>query len=273
MAHSWTNVVGSPVIAALAKECSIQLTPDLIRFLDLYSEQLQAAGRSRAVNRRTAARQRQELREVIDVVQAEVKDFRDAHQEHGPEIEQLTVARQRETYIPVVHCKLRSLPTMVVHVRRTYATQRILAGISWKLSECKSGSPTGKARNAMNYVRTYSRGRRHQVTLYDILKVWVASGLGIPREEREGTANVPQADLIRHPNSRGKRGNAKMNNDQMGSDTDRSNDPYQTSSATRPMNRARKRDLANFLGNDDQNSKVEPRRKLIGQAHPKGLQS
>lgn len=273
MAHSWTNVVGTAVMAALAKECSVQLTPDLIRFLDLYSEQLHAAGRSRAINRRTAARQRQELREVIDVVQAEVKDFRDAHQEHEAEIEQLTVARQTETYIPVVHCKLMSLPTMVVHVRRTYATQRMLAGISWKLSECRGGIPTGKVRNAMNYVRTYSRGRKHQLTLYEILRVWFASGLSIPRDEREEAADALEVHPVTCQSFIGRRRNPKKTVDRMGTGSDSSCDSYQSAAVARRLNRARKRGLSTFVGNEDQHCPIEPRKIANRSSRPNISQS
>lgn len=265
MDNSWTDVVGTPVIAALAKECSVQLTPDLIRFLDLYSEQLHVAGRTRAINRRTAAKKRQELREVIEVVQEEVKNFRDSHQEHEPKIEHLTVARQRETYIPVVHCTLRSLPTMVLHVRRTYATQRIIAGISWKLSEWRGGTLAGRVRNAMNYVRTYSRGRKHQLTIYDILRVWFASGLGIPTEEREVAADGGEIHPIRYQNVRERKSNPKTAVTRPESDSDSSSNSYQTSSIAQPMNRAKKRALPNYF-DDDENVPIQPRKKPMTQA-------
>lgn len=182
--------MGPALTNSLASECSVHLTPNHVRFINLVGDHIDAILSSHGVAVDNAATDNQVLDNLIEVAQAEVRQFREAHEDQGFEIEKLDVMKQPRTCTPIVYCKLRGLPMLLVHVTRTYAARRVLVSPSWKAPIHGGGKLPGRVQDAVNLVTASCRGCNHLISISEVLEMWLTHGLSLSIQERRPTLSA-----------------------------------------------------------------------------------
>eukprot|EP00177_Eucheuma_denticulatum_P006211 GFKZ01011327.1.p1 GENE.GFKZ01011327.1~~GFKZ01011327.1.p1 ORF type:complete len:494 (-),score=41.73 GFKZ01011327.1:952-2433(-) len=183
MAFPWVDIVGPTLTNTLAKQCSVEITPDLVRFLNLFGEHMDAIMSPRRVSLKNRSKHDNVPTNLDEIMQAEVKRFRESRREQEIQIEQLDVIKRPGTYIPSVHCKLKALPLLVIKVTRSYAVHRLLVSPTWRLAGDAHNKLLGRAQSAVNHVANACKECKHQISISGVLNMWFAQGLRTSRSE------------------------------------------------------------------------------------------
>eukprot|EP00177_Eucheuma_denticulatum_P006697 GFKZ01012177.1.p1 GENE.GFKZ01012177.1~~GFKZ01012177.1.p1 ORF type:complete len:469 (+),score=44.52 GFKZ01012177.1:209-1615(+) len=188
MAFPWLSIVGHARTDGLASECSVHLTPNLVRFINLFGDQIDAVVSSPDAALSNTGGGNQVLEKLIDVARTEVREFREAHIDRCFQIEQLNVMEQPRNFTPIIYCKLRGLPVLLVHITRTYADQRAFVSPSWKAPDGGCNIPSGQVQDAVNFVTAACRHCNHRISISEVLEMWITHGLCLSIREPCATA-------------------------------------------------------------------------------------
>lgn len=190
---NWVDIVGDNVVASLAKQTNVTLTSGIVALLEKFGECVERESRTRRLRLQRGRRIQSELHHAYNVVKDEVGALRESilnGRLNDPR--SFFVRRHSETYLPIVHLKLKSFPEMIVHVNRTYATERKGVTFGLRTYEYCGGRLTGPVAQAANFVTEQCKKVDWQLSVSDVLTFWIQVVTSIPPEERSASEKAHQ---------------------------------------------------------------------------------
>lgn len=196
--NNWVQLLGHGVVEALATQCKVQLTPDVVTLLERFAHRVEKESRTRHQRRKRLDDAQHNLSRVSRVVDVEVSHLRQTLVHHREDrSSSLYVTRHAETYLPRVHLALRGLPTIVVDVPRAYATSRV--GATYGLQRdafCGQRRFTGRVATANNALLAFCRSRDWAVSVRLLLETWFNAVKDVPQLQRPQAENAHVDDPV-----------------------------------------------------------------------------
>lgn len=179
--ETWVDLVGSNVVAALAKESNIELTTDQITLLEKFAEHVDTASMSRNIRQRKLKAFESELTNTSNQVHDEVQAFNKTYINRGlQDTRELTVFQHAETYLPIVHFSIAHVPLLVIHVTRAYAHKQ--KGITYGIGGPSHvrRRPVPAVAQAANGMAEYCRQHHWLLSITELALFWMQTVAAIP---------------------------------------------------------------------------------------------
>lgn len=184
----WVETIGPVIVGSLAEKCSVTLSQNLITFLNKFGDKVETASKSLRSKTRRSLRAMAELNSVNIYVEEEVERLRTTILGGRLDNKQyFYVESHPETYLPVVHLHLKDLPEIIVHVYRSYGVRKKGISFGFRLRDFCEGQLTGKLAQAANYLRQKCRSADWQLSVTEVLQIWIQRAKNIPPSERGPT--------------------------------------------------------------------------------------
>lgn len=182
---NWVDVVGSNVVASLAKQADVNLTSSIITLLEKFGDCVERESRTRHLRHRRVQRIQTELRLAHAVVKEEVGTLRESILKgrlNDPR--SFYVLRHPETYLPIVYLKLKALPELVLHINRTYATDHKGVTFGFRTTNYCGGRLTGPVAQAANFLTEQCKQANWKVSVSEVIHSWIRTVMSIPPSDR-----------------------------------------------------------------------------------------
>ena len=187
----WIEEIGPDEVASLAAENQVKLEPKLVNFLEQFADLIDKSGRTRREHSRRAAAAIKALNHVNEVVRTEVARLRRELFGTSREVERNFFCEKNvETGLPVIFLSLKGLPQMIIHVNLSYGGRQKGAMFGFRAHEYCLGRLTGVVGQAANYVSAKCREMNWEVSISEVIRLWVAKAKRIRPEERKGCAKA-----------------------------------------------------------------------------------
>lgn len=179
---NWVDVVGPAAVAALAKDASVTLTPGIVTLLERFGQAVEHESRTRHVRQRKQHRVQAELRTAHEAVVNEIVQLRSQYTVLNDD-RHFCVKLHPETRLPIVKLEIQTVPTLFVHVGRTYASSPAITFGLATLDYC-SGPLTGQVAQAAARLTHFCRTQEWRVSVSALVSRWVDFVRAIHREDR-----------------------------------------------------------------------------------------
>ena len=181
----WVETIGPVIVGSLAEKCSVTLSQNLITFLNKFGDKVETASKSLRSKTRRSLKAMAELNSVNTYVEEEVERLRTTILGGRLDNQQyFYVESHAETYLPVVHLHLKYLPEIIVHVYRSYGVRKKGISFGFRLRDFCEGRLTGKLAQSANYLREKCRSADWQLSVTEVLQLWIQRAKNIPPSER-----------------------------------------------------------------------------------------
>lgn len=185
MKRSWVEVVGGvSLVRQLAHDCGVDTSPGVLDLLERFGTLLDDASQRHTRGARKMARVLHEVDIANSIAEDEVKQVKqDLSDSEMSLVDTISVERHVETCLPVVSCRLRGLPELVIHLKRNYAVHKCGVSYGFRKRQFSAWQRTGPVAAATNKLDSFCRSKDWQVSLVVVLRTWITAALEIPKTE------------------------------------------------------------------------------------------
>lgn len=184
---NWVEQLEEEVIA-LAEKSKVELTPGIVLLLEKFGELVESKSRSRHSFTSRLRRLNSEIVATGEIVCREVSEFRRLLKTYREQDfwnrALLCTYQHAETYLPVVRFRpIENVPELVIYVDRVYSNSLKGATYGLRAYDYCRGRLTGAVAQAANFLREHCNRRKWQVSVSELLNVWMDAIVKIPREQ------------------------------------------------------------------------------------------
>lgn len=182
----WSSTISPTSVRALAASENVVFSRPVLRLLQKFGDAVVSTAIDAVPSAERSLRASHQLESLLVHVRSETSKLITALSPYKcDEIAHFSVDRHVDTHLPRVSITLQALPTLVIHVDRSYLTHIKSCQFGFRSKESTGAPLTGEVARAVNFVTDVGCKKNYEISVAEVITLWMTEALKIPLLHRK----------------------------------------------------------------------------------------